>query len=233
MASATDSSSYSVIIPVRESDPFLSQAIESVLSQSLPPKKVFVMVNGTTNYGCQSFHTAESFPPVVEPRLISEKGIIPAVNAGIELVKTDFVAFLDSDDLWVADKQSEQINTLLSRPSIGGAGCLVTNFSERPDGTRQTLLTAPAAVMGATTFRTVTFERFGLLDKNGTSTGYWFRWFSSATSKGLTMVNTNKVGLLRRVHESNFWVTERELGLTNLHNELREILRTKRLSGEI
>lgn len=227
------STSYSVIIPVRASDPFLGQAIDSILSQSLPPEKVLVMVNGTTNPTCSSIVVARGFSSVVEPYLIAEKGIIPAVNAGIGLVTTEFVAFLDSDDLWLADKQKQQISALLSFPSVDGVGCLVSNFSERPDGVRDILLTAPAAVMGATTFRKQVFNRFGMLDLRSSSTGYWFRWFSSATAKGLSMINTNEVGLLRRVHDTNIWVTEKELGLANLHKELRQILHNKRSNGEI
>lgn len=39
--------SYTTIIPVRTEDPFLNQAIDSVLAQSAPPGPILVVVNGS------------------------------------------------------------------------------------------------------------------------------------------------------------------------------------------
>jgi glycosyltransferase involved in cell wall biosynthesis len=92
----------SVIIPVYNCDRYLGEAIESVLSQTYQPLEILIIDDGSTD---KSAEIAKSFIPSVKYYYQSNSGSCSSpLNYGIKLSQGDFLAFLDSDDLWLKDK---------------------------------------------------------------------------------------------------------------------------------
>jgi len=219
---------YSTIIPVRAEDPYLCEAIDSVLAQSLPPKVVMVIVNGSDPAESQSAQNVRQYEGRVQLLTTAEIGLVPAINRGISKAETEFISFLDSDDVWLADKQSRQIQLLQDQPLLDAATSKAMNFKDDIDGTRLEQLTAETIMFTATTFRASTFVKFGALDPGSTHFNWLYRWWSSARERGIQTASTGTVETLRRIHDENSWVADNKKGKDILLTELRSIVQQRR-----
>lgn len=97
----------SIVIPTFNRAALVLRAIDSVLNQSYKNFEVLVIDDGSTD-------TTESFiKKINDPRLTYFKtrnhGVAHARNFGVKQSQTDWVCFLDSDDVWRRHKLSEQI----------------------------------------------------------------------------------------------------------------------------
>jgi glycosyltransferase involved in cell wall biosynthesis len=95
----------SVIIPTLNRETFLPEAIRSVLAQSLPPVDVIVVDDGSTDATAAIVGT---FGDAVRYIYQPNTGVSAARNRGIRAARGDWVAFLDSDDVWHGDKLRRQ-----------------------------------------------------------------------------------------------------------------------------
>jgi len=101
--------SISVIIPSFNRAHLLRRALTSVYAQTLPVDEVIVIDDGSTDE-TQTI-VAHYFPQVTyiyQPN----QGVSAARNTGIKQAKGQWLAFLDSDDEWLADKLFQQITAL-------------------------------------------------------------------------------------------------------------------------
>ena len=95
------------IVPAYNRSHCIVQAVESVLAQTSPPSEILVVDDASTD------NLAEALAPFgARVRLIrheTNRGPSAARNTGLEAATGDLVAFLDSDDLWHAEKQEKQL----------------------------------------------------------------------------------------------------------------------------
>ena len=103
----------SVIIPTYNRPKLTLQAVRSVLLQSEPPDEVIVVDDGSTN---ETRRMLESFGDQIMFIYQDNRGVAAARNHGIRKSANDWVAFLDSDDLWTVDKLALQRRALQSNP---------------------------------------------------------------------------------------------------------------------
>lgn len=107
--------SVSVIIPTYNRSAFLKEAVESVLAQSAGADEVIVVDDGSTD---ETPRVLEAFGPSVRSLRRENSGVSAARNAGIEAARGEWLAFLDSDDLWRPRKLEKQLAYLSVRPDI-------------------------------------------------------------------------------------------------------------------
>lgn len=91
----------------------LGEALQSALNQSTPPAEIIVVDDGSTD---TTSDVVSQFKDS-RIRLITHRhnrGVGASGNTGILASNGDFIAFLDSDDLWKVNKLEEQI-AFLSR----------------------------------------------------------------------------------------------------------------------
>jgi glycosyltransferase involved in cell wall biosynthesis len=103
----------SVIIPCYNAAEFISETIESVLCQTLPAAEILVIDDGSTD---RSLDVLSRFGSRI--RVISKVngGPASARNLGISAASGDFIALLDSDDLWVEEKLARQMAVMEACP---------------------------------------------------------------------------------------------------------------------
>jgi glycosyltransferase involved in cell wall biosynthesis len=93
----------SVIIPVYNSEHYISACVESLLAQSLSSCE-FIFVNDGSTDGSKSI--LESYKKI-DSRIVlfhqENKGVSAARNAGIKIAKGDYVGFVDADDTITPD----------------------------------------------------------------------------------------------------------------------------------
>jgi glycosyltransferase involved in cell wall biosynthesis len=110
----------SVVIPNFNREAELQRAVDSVLAQDYRPLEVVVVDDASTRPVRLSL-SAEGESLVRWVRLARNGGGATARNAGIDAAKGEVVAFLDSDDVWTADKLSRQVAAYLADGCPGDA----------------------------------------------------------------------------------------------------------------
>ncbi len=103
----------SVIIPSYNRIQTIKPALHSVIQQSIPACEIIVVDDGSTDQTNQLMQ--EQFPEI---RLIRQKnqGVSAARNRGIREATGNWIAFLDSDDTWLMDKLSLQVEEIKKNP---------------------------------------------------------------------------------------------------------------------
>jgi glycosyltransferase involved in cell wall biosynthesis len=106
----------SVIIPTYNSSSTLKRALDSVYGQSLLPREIIVVDDGSDDWE-QSRLIATSYPDSISIRFIhmdKNQGVSTARNVGISAALCHYLAFLDSDDVWYKDKIAVQYELMTS-----------------------------------------------------------------------------------------------------------------------
>ncbi|NQT79859.1 MAG: glycosyltransferase [Candidatus Aminicenantes bacterium] len=110
----------SIIIPTYNRASFLKEAIQSVLVQDCFVRdesvsfELLVVDDGSTD---NTREVVSSFGSKVQYFFQDHKGVSAARNLGLDLVQGDYLAFLDSDDLWKKEKLGTQISYMKAFPN--------------------------------------------------------------------------------------------------------------------
>jgi glycosyltransferase involved in cell wall biosynthesis len=216
----------SVIIPVRNSERYLAQALDSVIAQTYPHFEIIIVDAHSTD---TTSTIAQSYPRV---RFIQQanQGLADAWNTGIDSARGDWICFLDSDDRWPPDKIKLQMDYLCNNP---GLECVIAHVrfflqanEKMPSSFNPTLLEREhvAYMPGALMSRRTVFERIG---KFGTE---WqiapdIDWFAKLKDAHVPLGILTNVLLFKRVHENNLSYVTAETPLIN-----QEVLRLLRQS---
>jgi glycosyltransferase involved in cell wall biosynthesis len=103
----------SVIIPTYNRAGVVEEAVDSVLAQEYNDFELIVVDDGSTD------NTSEALAPYGDDVTVlfqENKGVSAARNRGIAKASGRYIAFLDSDDLWLPGKLSAQVEFFNERP---------------------------------------------------------------------------------------------------------------------
>lgn len=109
-------SSVSIIIPTYNRAHLLSDAIESIFNQTFKNYKIIVVDDGSTD---STRSVLNRYGDSIKYIRQENKGAGAARNRGLKEVDTEYVAFLDSDDLWFDFKLELQVGIMERLPQIG------------------------------------------------------------------------------------------------------------------
>lgn len=99
----------SVVIPNYNCGAFLRECLDSVISQTYRNIEIIVVDDGSTD---NSLAVLSGYLDSISLTKTSNKGASSARNLGISLARGEFIAFLDSDDVWKPRKLELQINKI-------------------------------------------------------------------------------------------------------------------------
>ena len=165
----------SVVIPTYNRWPMLGEAIESVLAQTVDGYELIVVDDGSTDETPEGLRDYGSRLTVLTQ---SQRGVAAARNSGARRASGEYLAFLDSDDLWHARKLQRQIAFMESSREVeicqtdeiwirNGVRVNPRNKHRKPSGdifrvSLERCLVSPSAVM----MRRDLFERVGGFDES-------------------------------------------------------------------
>ncbi len=223
----------SVVIPAHNAAPYLADAIESVLAQTVAPADLLVIDDGSTD---ETGAVAEGFGDRVQLHRQKQAGAGAARNRGIELASGDALAFLDADDVWMPRKLELQLGAFASDGSLELVfGNVEHFFSPDLGAERQKVLRMPAGLLaesvpglvpGTALIRREALLRVGRF-ATGLGAGEGLDWYARTLDAGLRTLVLDEVVLRRRIHAGNGTI-RRPDAVNDYPRVLRTILERRR-----
>jgi len=120
----------SVVIPTRDRAAYLVEALDSVFAQTYPGYEIIVIDDGSTD------DTRQILLPYIQQERIRYRyqepaGVSVARNRGVSLAQAGYIAFLDSDDLFLHTKLEEQMKLFEQDPALGFVHCSFLKFDDQ------------------------------------------------------------------------------------------------------
>lgn len=108
----------SVIIPVYNSEKYIKQTLDSILEQTYGRFEI-VIVDDCSNDSTEEIIKSymKEYMEIVYYRQEKNMGAGVARNKALEIAKGRYVAFLDSDDIWQAEKTAKQMKLIKHKNS--------------------------------------------------------------------------------------------------------------------
>jgi len=183
-----------------------------VLTQTLKPAQVIVVDDGSTDRTADI--VAATNRSIVYLRQ-SQAGPAAARNLGVEAASGKYLAFIDSDDLWLPDKLARQVDYLSSHPETAMVFGMTKHFySPETDDDFRKQYACPEEILpgrhpGAMLLKKETFLNVGPFD--GTlKMGEFIEWQARAKALQLASHVQPDIVMLRRVHPSNYGITHKD-----------------------
>lgn len=194
----------SVVMAVKNAARYLATALDSIASQTCQPAEV-ILVDGASTDETAAIAARYAFVRVIQE---TGRGYASAWNDGILASTGSHIAFLDSDDRWVAEKLQLQVDALMGEP---GARCVIGHvqfFAEPgrplPSSFKPQLLERShvAYMPGALLAQRSVFDDVGLFDPSWTIAND-IDWFAELKDKRVPIAVVPQVLIHKRVHDGN------------------------------
>jgi len=122
---------FDIIIPAYNAARYLPAAIESVISQTFHNWRIILVNDGSTD---ETAAIADKYQKKLGDRMLvitqANAGLPAARNAAIRNSSAEFLAVLDSDDVWLPSRLAESLKAFESHPQVGLSYGLITWIDE-------------------------------------------------------------------------------------------------------
>ena len=116
----------SILVPTYQRGTLIAEAIDSILAQSYQNFEAIIVDDGSTD------ETREVVARYHDPRIKyfykENGGLSSARNFGLDRSNGEFIAFLDSDDIWLSWKLAAQIELFHQRADVGMSWTDMSSF---------------------------------------------------------------------------------------------------------
>ncbi len=119
----------SVLLPLYNAEQSLAQCLDSILSQTHANFEVIAVDDGSTDSSAAILSRYTQLDFRIKPHYLPEnRGIVSALNAGLEKCQGKWVARMDADDLMHNRRLELQLKYIIKNPSIDILGCRINLF---------------------------------------------------------------------------------------------------------
>lgn len=98
----------SVILPTYNRAYIIKNSIRSILDQTYKDYELIIVDDGSTDE-TENVINEINDDRIIYHKFVANSGVCAARNYGIEVLKGEYIAFQDSDDIWIADKLERQM----------------------------------------------------------------------------------------------------------------------------
>ena len=121
----------SVVIPVFNAEKWLKSLLTSIDGQTYRSFEIIVIDDGSTDRSLDIARKYAVANPEISVRVLSQenRGVSDARNLGIFHSRGKYIAFVDSDDLWLSDKLEKQVNAV-EKSGSGVIACSYVIFND-------------------------------------------------------------------------------------------------------
>jgi glycosyltransferase involved in cell wall biosynthesis len=193
---------FSIIIPTRNREHFLHEAVESVLAQTMPDFEVMIVNDG------DPFRTSLDDPRI---RIVSNKyrGHVPARKKGLAKSRGKYIAFLDDDDVWIDRQHLERAAVLLKTRAdfVFADGIMQFPDEKKPrifsrDATPASLTRDNTILVSTVSYRRNIHQELGGFDDG--LPYYWdWDWYLRVARAGFRMLRDAHQSVNIRIHQNN------------------------------
>jgi glycosyltransferase involved in cell wall biosynthesis len=192
-----------VVVPVRDGERYLGEALESVLGQVPAAESVIVVDDGSTD---GSAAVARSFGKRVQLLQTPPRGAGAARNSGISRLTSPVIGFLDADDLWLPGALAS-LSAPFASPDVELVRGHVEEFVSTDVDPRHapkpaTAVSTPGHLVGAVLLTRRSMQRVGPF-REDLRVGEFVDWSARAAEAGVREVEVDAVVLRRRLHATN------------------------------
>jgi glycosyltransferase involved in cell wall biosynthesis len=124
----------SVVIPTYNRAAMLREALQSVVTQTVPVHDIAVVDDGSTDNTAEVvdnfLRSGARIKYIREPH---RDRLGEARNRGVAATEGEWIAFLDSDDIWLSNRIEQQLAALKDVPDAAIAFCNVQRFTQSGD----------------------------------------------------------------------------------------------------
>lgn len=123
----------SVLMSVYNGAPYLREAIDSILNQTLSDFEFIIVDDASTD------ETASILDTYTDPRIVrltnpQNMGLTHSLNRGLAVVTGQYIARHDADDIALPERLAQQVAFMEAHPAIGMVGAYLIRLN--PDGSR-------------------------------------------------------------------------------------------------
>lgn len=183
----------------------MAEAIDSVLSQAYQPLELIVVDDGSFD---RSATVIKQYLPNLRYFYQPNRGIASARNTGVSQAIGSYLAFLDSDDVWMPGKLVKQLSVFSENPDMDAVfGHAEQFFSpEVDDEFRERIQLKkriiPAYISPAMLIRREAYDRIGGYNEQQ-KIGLDMEWYARMLELKLNVMMLPEVVYRRRIHYSN------------------------------
>lgn len=193
MMALNSTDNYDVVIPAYNAVATLGETIAAVFAQTVPPTRVIVVDDGSTDETAEIARAAGA-------EVLRQANLGPgtASTHGIGAATSPVLALVDADDLWLPQKMERQLHALAQAKEAVGVVSLQRQFRHGfPDdgtgevrgGLNRSSLTLPLALA----------RKIGPMTDMPGRRGEMIDWLQRARDMGVQFVELPEVLVLRRI----------------------------------
>jgi len=185
---------YSVVIPAYNAQHTIGETIRSVLQQTVPPEKVIVVDDGSTD---DTRRLTLAFGGCVSVLSQSNQGPGAAMSFGMRQIETPLIASVDADDIWLPDKMEQQLRYLQVNRTCAGVFAALEHFGDCTSGT---ITQQDGWARSTLVIHKIVFVTVGdVVDPPGMR-GEMVDWIARAREAGFSLHMMSEVLAKRRIH---------------------------------
>lgn len=218
-----ESPTVTVFMPLYNAEPYVGEAIQSILNQDYRDFELLIINDGSTD---GSVAVVKSFR---DPRIRLEhneanRGLVHTANRGFELARGTFLARMDADDISLSGRLGLQVRFLESHPEIGICGGTIRYFGSQdgkmrctcaPDAIQAQLFWGTAFAQPAVMMRRALMDQHALRYDPKYARGAEDYALWNAASRCFPMANLPQVLLRYRIHPKSVSKTYAEAPMNN------------------
>lgn len=214
----------SVIIPVWNTEKYIADAINSVLTQDYPNLEIIVVNDGSTD---NTLQVLESFGDKITIINQENQGQSVARNVGIQASRGSIIGLLDADDMWVPNHLKLLLPYMIGENSYD----LVRGYTQwlknigMPDEVRQEPIWQPVS-LGAGLYKRSIFDTVGWFDPDMRQ-AQDFDWAIRCREQGCREKMIMETTQLYRRHEHNLTNDTERMKKGQADTLLKKIARAK------